>query len=105
MGQGRRHLPDEVGLPCQLTDPDRPETPPLLAYAHGWGPGTRGELGSTPVGGDDFAEHFTLATPLSGFGGDPLLKVIRRYSLLGGWMILTVDTETCTMSFCADESR
>lgn len=90
------------GSPRQLADPDEPEGASLVTFAIGWGPRTGPEIGRTPVGGDDFAEHIELAKPVS--GTDTLLDLIRYHAAHGGWLIITVNPQTYEIRFAPARS-
>ncbi|WP_280445021.1 DUF3085 domain-containing protein [Nocardia brasiliensis] len=85
------------GRPRLLADPTRPGGTAQVAYAQGWGPGTGPELGSTPVGGDDFTEYIDLTEDVG--GGDQLSDLICKYAALDGWMIFTVRPGQFGISF------
>ncbi|MEV3965206.1 hypothetical protein AB0M34_30715 [Nocardia sp. NPDC050193] len=75
------------GRPRQQRDPADPDSDPLTVHAVGWGPGTGPEIGSTPVGGDDFHENIDLTETYP--GGHTLIGMIRDYTDDEGWQIIT----------------
>ncbi|WP_157978846.1 MULTISPECIES: hypothetical protein [Nocardia] len=81
------------GRPRQL-DPHRPGHS-IICHAVGWTDSHTG-LGTTAVGGDDFAEYIALTehdetTP-------PLIDLIREFGPHHGWLILTVEPNKYTVA-------
>ncbi|MEV0269825.1 hypothetical protein AB0H43_13690 [Hamadaea sp. NPDC050747] len=76
------------GIPGLLTDPGDPESN-VVVYAHGYGPGSRQDLGHIEeIGGNDFIEDFPLDAP---FGTHPtFLDALRKAGALG-YQWLTLD--------------
>ncbi|MEV0027832.1 hypothetical protein [Nocardia sp. NPDC050793] len=79
------------GCPRQPADPEHPEGPITVVYAHRWGPGTGGRIVSTAVGGDDFAEYLPLHQTVT--RGTTLIDAIRSADP-EAWMVITVEPDT-----------
>ncbi|WP_327116638.1 DUF3085 domain-containing protein [Nocardia sp. NBC_01730] len=79
------------GSPLQLADPENPTGGARVAYALDWGQGTGPDIGVTPVGSDDFAEHLPLHETV--LPGRTLIELIRSYDVQAGWLIITANPE------------
>jgi hypothetical protein len=84
---------------------EQPSGLQVVAYADGWGSGSRQDLGRTSeIGGDDFAEYLTLSEPF----GDrhTFLEAIRLFHRRGYlWMFLDVPDRDQFLVGFAETSR
>ncbi|MGW5569635.1 DUF3085 domain-containing protein [Nocardia thailandica] len=88
------------GIPRELARPDDPRSPARVAYARGYDGNSGARFDSTPVGGDDFAEHLPLTVDY----GSPeapmtLIELIRHHATRGTTMTITVTSRTMSISF------
>ncbi|MFD9067553.1 hypothetical protein ACFVZ3_39235 [Kitasatospora purpeofusca] len=87
MSNGLPHLPGK-------------DTHHHVVHADGWGPGTENDLGETPVGGHDFAEHLPLNDPLSSDPADTMLEQIRAAVADGlCWLELEVSEDSVVIVY------